>query len=112
MVVQPSGRPGAVAVTLASLVGQTHRSLRVLMPDPEADTDGALVAVVRVLRARGAAVERPRRRRGRYTLVLDGDVVLEPEVVAGLLERLRAEGCVAVDASLPGVHRQEATASV
>lgn len=110
--VQPSARPGALAVTLASLVGQTHRSLRVLVPDPDPAGDGALAAVLRVLHARGVPVERHRRRTGRCTLVLDGDVVLEPEVVADLVPRLRAEGRVIVDASLGGVHRQAATASV
>ena len=52
-------RPAALAVTLASLVGQTHRALGVIVSD-QAEDSGAkdapeVGAVVRVLRARQRA---------------------------------------------------------
>lgn len=102
-------RPDALAVTLAGVLGQAHRPLRVVVSDQTEDTDawdaGPVAAVARVLRLRGVHVEWVKNlpRRGlahqramlleRATapavLYLDDDVLLEPGVIARLLRVLR-----------------------
>lgn len=117
-------RPGALAVTLAGLAGQTHRALRVVVSDQTdsgvtAADDAGVQAVVRVLRARGTEVEchthLPRRglaehrqslldrATARHALFLDDDVLLEPEVVARLVRVIGQEGCGLVGAAMIGL---------
>jgi GT2 family glycosyltransferase len=115
-------RPGALAVTLACLVGQTHRDFRVVVSDQSEDGDPferrELLAVVRVLRLRGHEVELHRHlpRRGLaehrehllsratapYCLFLDDDVILEPEVVERMHATIVEEGCGLVASGLIG----------
>lgn len=98
-------RPAALAVTLTSLLGQTHRPLRALVP-PQRE-EGALAAILRVLRARGVDVVQAApdelfgRVRAPYALVVTDDLVLEPELVATLLDTLRRDGQTVVR-TVPG----------
>lgn len=105
-------RPAALAATLACLLGQTHRPLRVVVAD-QGDTDclesAEVRAVVRTLRVRGVPVEvfRNLPRRGLahqrqvlldranapYALFLDDDILVEPDLVARLVAMLAAQGC-------------------
>lgn len=116
-------RPAALAVTLTSLLGQTHRDLRVVVSDQTEDadplTDRSVQAVVRVLRARGIGVELhkhlPRRGLAEHrqylldqasaprAMFLDDDVILEPEVVGRLVDVLDEEGCGLVGAAMIGL---------
>ena len=115
-------RPAALAVTLACLVGQSFRGVRVVVCEQSEGRDPfafpEVLAVVRVLRLRGHGVELHRHlpRRGlaehrqylldrvrpRFCLFLDDDVILEGD----MLERLRAtileEGCGLVGCGLIG----------
>jgi len=106
-------RPGALAVTLASLVGQQMGEFDVVISDqsePGSALDsGEVCAVLRVLSALGHRVKFLRNlpRRGlahqrqflldhssaRYLLFLDDDVILEPEVVGRMYSVLREDGC-------------------
>lgn len=107
-------RPAALAVTLAGLVAQRFRSFRVLVSDQTEDDPPPIeapevVAVGRVLEARGNAVRRVRHlpRRGMaehrqwlldqagapYALFLDDDVLIAPDLLGRLLAALRREGC-------------------
>jgi len=106
-------RPGALAVTLASLVGQQMREFDVVISDQSepgiALDSGEVRAVLRVLSARGHRVQFLRNlpRRGlahqrqflldhssaRYLLFLDDDVILEPEVVGRMYSVLCEDGC-------------------
>jgi GT2 family glycosyltransferase len=106
-------RPAALAVTLASLVGQDFPSFRVTVSDqtPQADTAeaGEVLAVTRVLRnlgrpvtivkhlpQRGMAEQRDfllSHARSHYALFLDDDLVLEPDVVRRMLATMLAEKC-------------------
>jgi GT2 family glycosyltransferase len=115
-------RPGALAVTLAGLIGQTYRDVRVVVSDQSEDGDPLarqeVLSVVRVLRLRGHTVDLhrhlPRRglaehrqflldqARGRYCLFLDDDVILEPDVLARLHSVIRQEGCGLVACGLIG----------
>jgi glycosyltransferase involved in cell wall biosynthesis len=127
VLVPTCGRPTALAVTLACLLGQTHRELRVVVSD---QTDHGnpfeapeLLAVARVLRARGHEVELRRHlpRRGlaeqrqylldqareRYCLFLDDDVILEPDVIQRLHETIVDEGCGLVACGLIGLSFQD-----
>lgn len=101
-------REGALAVTLTGLLGQQVLPGRVVVSDQS--QGGALVGsplvagVVRVLRARGVAVEllaHPSgegvtenrafllsQARADYVLFLDDDIVLEPESLARMLEAM------------------------
>jgi glycosyltransferase involved in cell wall biosynthesis len=116
-------RPAALAVTLACLIAQTHRELRVVVSDQSEAGDplGApeVLAVVRVLRVRGHDVELhrhvPRRglaehrhflleqARAPYCLFLDDDVILEPEVIRRLHDTIVAERCGLVACGLIGL---------
>jgi GT2 family glycosyltransferase len=106
-------RPAALAVTLATLVGQTHRPLRIVVssqsPEDEPVLGAEAEAVRRVLEAQGRTVEVGRHlpRRGMaehrqhlldravapYALFLDDDIVLEPDCVARMLRALRDADC-------------------
>jgi glycosyltransferase involved in cell wall biosynthesis len=116
-------RPAALAVMITSLIGQTHRDFRVVVSDQSdeqaCERSRELQAVLRVLRARGHAVEvhhhLPRRGlaeqrdfllaqvRARYALFLDDDLILEPEVMARMLRAIADEGCGFVGCAVTGL---------
>jgi hypothetical protein len=96
VLVPADGRADALAITLATLVGQTHRSLRVLITDAEPAEREPLIAVLRVLAVLGievlllhppAGVDRRAflldHAREPHLLVEPG-TVLEPEAVASV----------------------------
>ncbi len=119
-------RPAALAVTLATLIGQTCRCFRVIVSDQSEGSRpleaGEVQAVVRVLRARGHAVELrrhlPRRglaeqrqflldqARASYVLFLDDDVILEPDLIERLLRAIREQGCGFVGSAVAGLAYQ------
>ena len=113
VLVPSCGRPAALAVTLASVAAQDWPALRVVVSD---QTEGAsalgqpeVVAVLRYLRARHRRVETwhhlPRRgmaeqrafllaqARAPYSLFVDDDVILEPDLVTRLHEVIAEHGC-------------------
>lgn len=116
-------RLGALAVTLATLAGQTFRDFRVVISDQTEDADAAatpeVVAVLRLLQAHGHPVEvhkhLPRRgmaeqrqflldrARAPYALFLDADLLLEPWVLAQMVRALREERCGFVGCAAPGL---------
>lgn len=116
-------RPVALAATLATLIGQTHRSFGVVVAD---QSDGAASfdtletqAVVRLLQARGQPVRLLRNlpRRGLAqqrqflldqsaapaVLFLDDDVLLEPDLLERLLQALHEAGCGFVGSAVIGL---------
>jgi len=121
------GRPGALAVTLCGLVGQTYRDFRVVIADQteheDAESHGETAAVLRVLRAHGheVAVRKHLPRRGMaeqrqflldqstapYVLYIDDDVILEPDLVESMLEAIREEGCGFVGCALHGLSHMD-----
>lgn len=116
-------RPAALAITLTSLIAQTHADLRIVVSDQStraASFDAPeVMAAVRVLRARGRAVELhrhlPRRglaeqrqflldnARAPYCLFIDDDVILEPDLVERLWLTIVEEGCGLVGCGLIGL---------
>ena len=116
-------RPAALAVTLAGLVGQTARDLRIVVSSQSPADDPVLgpeaATAVRVLEAQGRSVEVVRHlpRRGMaehrqsllaranapYALFLDDDVLLEPDLVERLLRAIRGAGCGFVGSALVGL---------
>lgn len=117
-------RPAALAVTLAGLAAQSMPGFRVIVSDqteedPPAIDAPEVVAVCRVLAARGRPVERLRHlpRRGMaehrqwlldratapYALFLDDDVLLEPDLVERLLRAIEREGCGLIGSGLVGL---------
>jgi GT2 family glycosyltransferase len=116
-------RPAALAVTLSGLAAQTVGGMRVLVSDHSPDGEGAgggeIEALVRILRARGHAVERrvhlPRRGLAEhrqalldrvvapYALFLDDDVWLEPDLVERLLRAIRDAACGFVGSAVVGL---------
>ncbi|MGB9107681.1 MAG: glycosyltransferase [Telluria sp.] len=113
ILVPTCNRPAALAVTLTALGLQTWPSLRIVIAD-QSDGQGPYAhrevqAVLRYLRASGRQVETWRNlpRRGmaqqraflleqaqsHYSLFVDDDVILEPDVVARLQAVIEAEGC-------------------
>lgn len=116
-------RPAALAVTLASLVGQTHRRLRIIVSSQSPDEDAILSAegdaVARVLRSQGRPVEAHRhlprrgmaehrqslldRVRAPLALFLDDDVVLEPDLIERLVRAIQGAGCGFVGSALVGL---------
>ena len=116
-------RPAALAVTLTSLIGQTHRAFRVVVADQTEPGPGfaapEVLAAVRVLRARGHAVELHRnlprrglaqqrqflldRVRAPACLFLDDDVILEPDLLERMHRTLAEEGCGLVGCGLIGL---------
>jgi GT2 family glycosyltransferase len=116
-------RPAALAVLLTSLAAQTHRAFRVVVSD-QSETGvpfaaGEVRAIVRLLRARGHAVELHRHlpRRGLAeqrqflleqadapaVLFVDDDVILEPDLLARLVTTLEEERCGFVGCGLVGL---------
>jgi GT2 family glycosyltransferase len=115
-------RPAALAVTLTSLVGQTLSGLRIIVSDQSEEpamATGEVQAVMRVLRLLGHRVElhhhRPRRgmaehrqflldqARAPYALFLDDDLILESDLLARMLQVIRAEGCGFVGSAVIGL---------
>lgn len=116
-------RPAALAITLTSLLAQTHRDLRIVISDQSrhaASFDAPeVMAVVRVLRAQGREVELHRHlpRRGlaeqrefllarvtaAYCLFIDDDVILDADLVERLLSTITEEGCGLVGCGLVGL---------
>jgi GT2 family glycosyltransferase len=115
-------RPHALAILLTSLAGQTLGSFRVVVSDQSENGEGVSApgvrSVARVLRAQGREVELvhhlPRRgvaehrdallarARAPYCLFCDDDVLLEPNLLARLLETIREERCGFVGSGLVG----------
>lgn len=116
-------RPTALAVTMASLCGQTLRPFRIIVSD---QTDGGasvrtaeVGAVARVLESHGCEVELlenlPRRGIAQqrqflldqasapYALCLDDDVILEPYVLELLVDVIHRERCGFVGSSVIGL---------
>lgn len=116
-------RPAALAVTLTSLCAQTCRNFRVVISDQTEDFDaiatGEVQAAIRVLQTgdRSVVARKHLPRRGiaeqrhflleqataPYVLCLDDDLILEPYVVANLLEVIQQEGCGFVGCAMIGL---------
>ncbi|MDP9389100.1 MAG: glycosyltransferase family 2 protein [Actinomycetota bacterium] len=116
-------RPAALAATLATVAAQDLAGLRVVVSDqsedPEAGVGGEALAVLRLLGARGNAVELHRhlprrglaehrqfllsRARSPYALFLDDDVLIEPDLVGRMLGAIRAERCGFVGSAVIGL---------
>lgn len=116
-------RPAALAVTLATLIGQTFQNFRVLVSDQTEDYDvencGEVLAVTRVLRFHGRPVEfhknLPRRGMAQqrqflldqvtapYALFIDDDLIVEPDALERMLTALVEEGCGFVGCAVPGL---------
>lgn len=117
------GRPAALAATLAGLIGQTQRDLRIVVSDQTQDSDplssGEVLAAARVLRATGRECELLRHAPPRgmaeqrqflldqstapFALFLDDDVLMEPDLIERMLEVLCAEGCGFVGCAVHGL---------
>jgi len=120
-------RPLALAATLATLIGQTHRCFGVVVAD---QSDGAASfdtceahAIVRLLQARGHTVRLLRNlpRQGLAqqrqflldqaaapaVLFLDDDVLLEPDLLERLLQALHHARCGFVGSAVIGLSHRE-----
>ncbi len=116
------GRPAALAATLATVAAQSHGPLQVVISDQSDEPSferGEVQAVLRLLRAQGRQVScdhhLPRRglaeqrafllsqARMPYSLCLDDDVLLEPDLVARLLRVIREHGCGFVGSAVHGL---------
>ena len=116
-------RPAGLAVTLTSLLAQTYRNFRITISDQTEDSDivasGEIQAVLRVLRAHGhtVTVHKHLPRRGiaeqrqflleqataPYSLFLDDDLILEPDVVERMLVAIQEESCGFVGSAVIGL---------
>lgn len=116
-------RAAALAVTLAGLCAQTCRDFRVIISDQTEDDEplqtGEVQAAMRVLAAHGHHVEwhkhvPPRglaeqrqflldQVKAPYALFLDDDLLLEPYVVALLLQTIQRESCGFVGCGIIGL---------
>ena len=116
-------RPTALAVTLATLIGQTTRDFRVVIADQTEDFDvadiGEVQTVIRALRFHGHTVEvyknLPRRGLAQqrhflldhatapYVLFSDNDVIFEPDAVAQMVGVIQKAGCGFVGSALIGL---------
>src|SRR5947209_8153850 len=116
-------RPTALAVTLATLIGQIFRDFRVVISDQTEDYNpadtGEVQTVIRTLRLHGHNVEiyknLPRRGLAQqrqflldkasapYVLFSDDDVIFEPDAVAQMLGAIRRAGCGYVGSALIGL---------
>lgn len=117
------GRPLALAATLATLIGQTHRHFDLVVSDQSEDSASFDTAetrsILRLLQARGHGVRLCRNlpRRGPaqqcqfllgqthapYVLFLDDDVLLEPDLLERLLQALRSSGAGFVGSAVIGL---------
>jgi GT2 family glycosyltransferase len=120
-------RACALAVTLGTLVGQTHRPLRIVISDqseePALPSSPEVRAVARVLEAQGRRVELhhhvPRRGMAEqrhflldrasapFALFLDDDVILEPDAVERMLDLIERQDCGFVGSALIGLSHRE-----
>ena len=121
-------RPVALAATLATLIGQTHRAFDLVVADQSQGSAGyergETRSIVRLLQARGHRVRLLRNlpRRGmahqrqflldRATagklLFLDDDVLLEPDLIERLVRALADSGCGFVGSAVIGLsHRAD-----
>lgn len=116
-------RPAALAATLTSLCAQTYRDFHVIISDQTEDDypleTGEVLAARRVLQLHGHEVvthkHLPRRGMGEhrqflldqatapYALFLDDDLILEPWVVASMLDVIQAENCGFVGSAVIGL---------
>jgi len=116
-------RPAALAVTLTSLLAQTCRDFRIAISDQTEDSDAVasdeVQAVLRVLQAHGHAVALHKHlpRRGiaeqrqflleqataPYSLFLDDDLILEPDLVERMLIAIQEEKCGFVGSAVIGL---------
>jgi GT2 family glycosyltransferase len=115
-------RTAAVAITLASLLGQEFTNFSVTLSDQSdkpIEEAGEVRAVANVLRVQGHRVtflrNLPRRgmaqqrqflleqARARYSLFLDDDLILEPYAIRALVEAIQEEGCGFVGSALIGL---------
>jgi Glycosyl transferase family 2 len=117
-------RHTALAITLAGLVSQTYRPMRIVVSDqteeePLPSRSPEVQSVVRVLEASGRAVERhhhlPQRGMAEqrqfllshahapYALFLDDDVLLEHDLVERLVRAIGDAGCGFVGSALIGL---------
>ena len=117
-------RKTGLAITLASLFGQTHRALRITIadqtPQDERYTDAAEIAtILEAFRFRGVDVRvfhRSLRRglaeqrdfllsqaREPFVLFLDDDVLLEPEVLERMVRVIEEERCGFVGCAATGL---------
>jgi len=116
-------RPIALAATLATLIGQTHREFDLVVADQSdaaASFDtGETRSIVRLLEARGHPVRLlrnlPRRglaqqrqflldqARAGLALFVDDDVLLEPDLIERLVGALRDSGCGFVGSAVIGL---------
>jgi GT2 family glycosyltransferase len=123
VLVPTCNRPAALAVTLATLGAQSWPALRIVISDQSDEADACarpeVLAVLRYLRATGRTVETFRRlpRRGmaeqrafllaqaraRFSLFVDDDVILEPDLVERLHTVIIEEGCGFVGSALHGL---------
>jgi GT2 family glycosyltransferase len=121
------GRTAALAVTLTSLMGQTLRDFRIVVSDQDETANAAdareVAAIVRVLRTRGHAVairkHLPRRGMAEqreflldsvcapYALFLDDDVILEPDLLARLVDTIALHRCGFVGSAVVGLSYQD-----
>ena len=120
-------RPYALAMTLASLAGQTMPNLRVLVSD-QSDDEGILqkpevLAVLRFMHASGCPVQTwshlPRRGMAEqrafllakveapYCLFLDDDVLLERDLIERMHRTIVEQGCGFVGSALHGLSHLE-----
>jgi GT2 family glycosyltransferase len=123
VLVPTCNRPVALAVMLAALGAQQGGPLRIVLSD-QSEHEGPggqpeLGAVLRYLEARGHVVEflrhLPRRgmaeqrafllaqARAPYCLFVDDDVILEPDLLARLVDAIAAHGCGFVGSALHGL---------
>lgn len=106
-------RAASLAVTLTALVGQTFRDFRIIISDQSDAYDvadqGEVRAIIRILEAQGHAVSLlkhlPRRGLAEhrqflldqasapYVLLLDDDVILDPDMVERLHRAIREAEC-------------------
>ena len=123
VLVPTRNRPTALAATLATLIGQTHRRFDVVIADQSDSAagydTGETRSIVRLLEARGHAVRLLRNlpRRGMAqqrqflldqagagrVLFLDDDVLLEPDLVERLLDALEQARCGFVGSAVIGL---------
>lgn len=116
-------RPAALAVTLTSLIAQTHQNFDVIISDQTEEFNaiaaGEVQAAIRILRAQGHTVSTHRHlpRRGMaehrqflldqvtapYALFLDDDLILETFVVKQMLIAIAQENCGFVGSGLIGL---------
>jgi glycosyltransferase involved in cell wall biosynthesis len=116
-------RPAALAVTLSCLISQSFSRFRIIISDQseprKSDDSAEVMAVLRVLRSHGHEIQLshhlPRRgmaeqrqylldqARNKYSLFLDDDLILEPDVLQNLVAAIEEEGCGFVGSAVIGL---------